>query len=447
MNDEKTDLTDEQDAELEALMAEPSSGKKKKKKRKPWSRKRKIISGVVAAGVVFLVATRIFGGNGEVAVMAATTALKQGTIQNKLSLSGPVTGTDSAEVVSNLHAEIQEILVKEGDRVMPGQVLAKLNPEDVQREVEIARTTYELAVANYDEAEKEAVTGYAKAKQDYQAATDTFSRTQVLYQSGGVPLVDYEAARNDLNNKKRDLESYTIEEGRPVAAKSYALQVKNAQFQLEQKQKLLEETEITSPIEGIVVRVNTRVGRFADVVDDDKPLFSIDNLDALELKINVSEYSIGKVQAGQKAVIRADILDGKEEEGVVSKISPTGEEKGSGSTERVIPITIQILDSQTGLIAGITAKAELVLEERENAWIVPISAVFEKDGQSYIAAVEDKVLHLIPVDKGIESDIEIQILEQPAEGTAALLTADMRIVTNPDAEMADGQLVMEQPLG
>lgn len=447
MNDENIDLMDEQDTELEALLAEPSSGKKKKKKRKPWSRKRKIISGVVAAGAVFLVATKVFGSNGEVAAMATTTALKQGTIQNKLSLSGPVTGTDSAEVVSNLHAEIQEILVKEGDRVMPGQVLAKLNPEDVQREVEIARTTYELAVANYDEAEKEAVAGYAKAKQDYQAAADTFSRTQVLYQSGGIPLVDYEKARNDLNDRKRDMESYTIEEGRPVAAKSYALQVKNSQFQLEQKQKLLDETEITSPIDGIVVRVNTRVGRFADVVDDDKPLFSIDNLDVLELKINVSEYSIGKVESGQKAVIRADILDGKVEEGVVTSISPTGEEKGGGSTERVIPITIQILNSQTGLIAGITAKAELVLEENENAWIVPISAVFEKDEQSYIAAVEDKVLHLIPVDKGIESDIEMQILEKQVEGTTTTLTADMRIVTNPNAEMADGQQVMEQPLG
>ena len=89
-----------------------------------------------------------------------------------------------------------------------------------------------------------------------------------------------------------------------------------------------------SPIDGTVVRVNSRVGRFADMVDDDKPLFAIDNLDNLEMKISVSEYSIGKVKLGQEAEITADILNGQTERGVITAISPTGEEKGGGSTER-----------------------------------------------------------------------------------------------------------------
>ena len=49
-----------------------------------------------------------------------------------------------------------------------------------------------------------------------------------------------------------------------------------------------------------MVRVNTKVGRFADTTENDVPLFVIENLDVLEMKINVSEYSIGQIKKGQE---------------------------------------------------------------------------------------------------------------------------------------------------
>lgn len=67
---------------------------------------------------------------------------------------------------------------------------------------------------------------------------------------------------------------------------------------------------LKAPIDGTVVRVNTKVGRFADKMENDAPLFVIENLDQLELEIKVSEYSIGKVALGQEAEISADILNG-----------------------------------------------------------------------------------------------------------------------------------------
>ena len=58
-------------------------------------------------------------------------------------------GTDSVEVVSNLHAEILEIPVKEGDRVEKGQLLATLDEKDAKKEVDIAQNAYDLAVTTY----------------------------------------------------------------------------------------------------------------------------------------------------------------------------------------------------------------------------------------------------------------------------------------------------------
>lgn len=442
-------MSDEEfNEELKELMEEDDSGRKKKKKkrdkgrRKKWSKKKKVIIGVAAAAVVVFGASRVMGGTKAPQMMAATFPLAKGEVVEMLSVSGPVEGTDSVEVVSNLHAEILEIPVKEGDRVEKGQLLATLDEKDAKKEVDIAQNAYDLAVSTYNEKQIEAENGYARAKQDYDAAKANYDRTNVLFQAGSASKLELENASDAFNNAQRELKTYTLKDGRPVANESYALQIENAAFELDQKKELLENTKVTSPIAGTVVRVNCKVGRFADKTDDDKPMFIIENLDVLEMKINVSEYSIGKVQIGQPVEISADILNGETVQGEVTAISPTGEEKGNGSTERVIPTTVRIIDQNTRLIAGITAKAKIELQKAENAWVVPVSALIQQpDGSTAIAAVEDNIARLIPVTTGVESDIEVEVI--PAE--EGKLTEGMQIIETPMANLTDGMTVMAVP--
>ena len=120
-------MTDQEyEAKLTALLTESKAKPKRKaplpaliqKIRSPhrkWSRKRKLITGVAAAAVTLLVISKVLGGGKEKPLPAETNVLERSGIQEILSISGPISGTDSAEVVSRLHAEIQEILVKEGD--------------------------------------------------------------------------------------------------------------------------------------------------------------------------------------------------------------------------------------------------------------------------------------------------------------------------------------------
>lgn len=427
-------MTDQEfEGKLNDLMTKDSRPVMKKKKKK----RRRVVIGIVIAAFLLLGFRALSGGGEDTAVPVLTQTLEKGDIQEVLSISGPVSGTDSAEVVSRLHAEIMEILVKEGDKVEAGQILARLDTTDAQREVDIARNAYDLAVAEHEEAQTRAETGYAKAVQDLQAAQLDYRRKEVLYAAGDIAQTDMEAARNALADAGRGLADYTMIDGRPAADRTYALKIKNAGFELEQKHKNLTETEVKSPIAGTVVRVNTSVGRFADIVDDDKPLFAIDNLENLEMKINVSEYSIGKVKVGQEALISADILDGGQEKGVVVAISPTGEEKGGGSSERVIPTTIQISSQNTRLIAGINAKAEIVLEESGDTWVVPVSAVAEKEGGSWLAATEANTIRWIPVTTGVESDIQIEVM-------GADLREGLQYIITPDIGMEEGTPVMVQ---
>ncbi|MEG2733564.1 MAG: HlyD family efflux transporter periplasmic adaptor subunit, partial [Clostridium sp.] len=204
---------------------------------------------------------------------------------------------------------------------------------------------------------------------------------------------------------------------------------------------LLENTKITSPIAGTVVRVNTKVGRFADKIEDDKPMFIIENLDVLEMKIKVSEYSIGKIQVGQEASIRADILGGETVTGEVTDISPTGEEKGGGSTERVIPTTIRIAEKNTKLIAGITAKAQIALNESRDTLIVPISSLLQKEDGLYLASVQNNMIKLIPVEHGVQNDIQTEVLA--IEGS--VIEEGTQVVISPTENLTDGLLVVVKP--
>ena len=402
-----------------------------------WGKKRKILS-VLCLLAALALAGRAAAGGGEAGVPVSVTPLTRKDIQEKLSLTGPVSGTDSVDVVSSIHAEITDIYVKEGDRVEKGQLLAALDSTDLAREVEIARNAYELAKANKEEKDKEAALGYEKAVQDFQKASLDHSRNSQLFAAGDISQMELEQSANALNDARRTMEGYRVEDGRGVADASYALQVENAAFELQKKQEELKNTQVKSAIDGTVVRVNSKVGQFADKVEDDKPMFSIENLEELELEIKVSEYSIGRVKAGQKAVITADILDGASVDGEVVKISPTGEEKGGGSTERVIPATIRIDGDKSGLIAGITAKAELLIREAQDAFCVPATAVFEEEDSSYIAVVDNMRFKRIPVDVGVDGDVEVQVTAK--DGTA--LTEGMQVVVSPDARMADGTAVM-----
>ena len=433
MNDERIHPEDV-DKELELLM---NTAGEKPKKKKAGKKRRRILIGAAVLLVLGFAAMNALGGKAQPSIVPTVNPVKK-DIKSKLSISGPVSGTDSVDVVSNLHAEVLEIPVKEGDRVEEDLVLAILDESNIKKEVEIAKNDYDLAVTTYNEKMKEARQGYEKAVQDYQTAKANYDRTKVLFDGGSMSQVELESAANSMNDARRTMESYTLVNGQPAADDSYRLQIEKARFDYEKKLEELDDAKIKSPIAGTVVRVNTKVGRFADKMENEEPLFVIENLDVLELEIKVSEYSIGKVAVGQTAEISADILNGETVQGEVISISPTGEEKGGGSSERVIPTKIRILEDNTRLIAGITAKAQIILEEAKDALSVPVSAILSVGEETYVQAVNGGMIHWIPITVGVEGDVECEII--PAEGE--VLDETTLIVSAPNAAYTEGMAVM-----
>ena len=429
--------------------------------------------GIVIVVVIALVAGAVFykksnTPNTDIGTMVTTTPVVKGDIQDRISLRAALEGTESAEIVSRLHYEVLQLNVKEGDRVKRGQVLAVLDSDTLKKDIKRAEDqlalakvessetssrseqNVELAKAQLEDKLKDQQTAYEKAVLDRDELKRKYDNLKTLVDAGVETEESLKEIKNTYESAQQVVDSYTVENGKVVATEADLKSIENSadysaasrakniamlQTELNNKRQDLEECQITSPIDGTITRVNIKLGRFADDTDDDKPMFVVENIDQLEMEILVSEYDIGKIEVGQTATITADILKEESVEGIVDRISPTGEEK-VGSTERVIPTTVRITGDTKGLIAGINAKAEILIAESKDTLILPLECLQQNpDGTISVLRVNsENKIEVIPVTTGIENDLNVEVFSD-------MLQEGDNIVVSPTVDLTEGTAV------
>ncbi len=434
--------------------------------------------GIIIAVVICLIAGKVVHGklttpNVDVAMTVNTTPVIKGDIQESISLKAPLEGTESAEIVSRLHYEVLQLNVKEGDRVKKGQVLAVLDSDTLKQEIKraedqlalakvedseaISRSAQnvELAKAQLEDKLKDQQITYEKAVMDRDEAKRKYDNIKTLAQAGAETQEALKEAKNTYDLAQQTVESYTVENGKVIATEadlknieasqdtataSRAKNIAMLQTELNNKRKDLEECQITSPIDGTITRVNIKLGRFADETDDSKPMFVVENIDQLEMEVLVSEYDIGKIEIGQPVTITADILKEDSVTGVVDRISPTGEEK-TGTSERVIPITIKITGDSKNLIAGINAKAEILIAESKDVLILPLECLRENvDGSvSILRLNQENKIEEISVTTGVENDLNVEVFSD-------MLQEGDNIIVSPTADLTEGMTATDPAL-
>ena len=372
-----------------------------------------------------------------VPVMTITTNRKN--IQEVLKQKAVLEGTESAEVVSRLHYEIEQISVKEGSRVKKGQLLAVLDSTEIQQQ--IAQTKGELELLTYQQQEI-----LANRQKEYDAAVMVrdqakreYERQQQLLDGGVGTQVELDTAKDAFDKAERAVSDIPNENGTVILTNAEKQTKINAQQKADIQASTLNDCQIYSPITGTVTRVNTTVGRFADEMENNKPIFVIEDIDHLQMKVMISENDIDKVQVGQEVDITAEILGKDVVKGVVDRISPTGEEKNATSSERVIPVYIKVQEQNEKLIAGITAQATIKIAFAENVLVVPLEAIGElEDGTTVIYTMtEQGTVHIVPVKTGLETDLEVEV-------TAQELTEGQTIILNPSLALTEGMAVVAQ---
>ncbi|EHI56174.1 hypothetical protein HMPREF9333_00704 [Johnsonella ignava ATCC 51276] len=435
------------ESEVEKIMSENNNAGTAKKRKKGLG-KLKIFFIILGLIIVIFIVKGLLGGKKAAAVPVESSVLEKGHIEDALNVTGPVEGTDSVTITSGIHGKITEINVKEGDEVVAGEtILAKIDTQELQSRLETARGNYELAIANKDEKIKNDQSSYNKAAQALNAAQNEYNRKAELVAAGASPQSELDSAANALNSARADMAQYRTKDGKLDPGESYDIQISNAKLEVERLEKQLEDATLIAPISGTVTRVFAKVGRFADqAVDNNPTLITIEKLDKLQLRLSVSEYSIGKVKLGQKVDISADMLGSENTvQGTVEKISPSGEERQGNSGERVIPVNVGIADG-SGLISGINAKAKIVIQEKDDVYTVPIGAIGDDgNGQSMMQFIEETgdgktgVIKAVPVETGIEGELNVELLEDSLKSLDT--SKPLRYMSKYDPLIADGTMV------
>ncbi len=440
MNNDNKNL----DSQINSMLNSTQSIKPAKKKSK---KKGFIILGVLVLGVAgYFAYSNFLMPKGPKAPMVEASKITKGDIDETLTVNGPIEGTDSVDITSGLHAKITELLVKEGDRVEKGvTVLAKIDPETIQKNIDNAKGNYDLKVAQKSEKIKNDRNSYAKAAAELEAAQKNYNRVAELVANGAAPQTDLDQAQATLKNAQIAVSAFNVKNGKVSADSSYDIDIANSKREVDSLTDQMKNTTLIAPITGTVTRVNTKVGQFADTVEDKSPLITIENLDELQMKLLVSEFNIGKISVGLPVTITADILgEGKSVKGEIISISPTGQNKEGGSGERVIPVKVKILDKDTKLISGITAKANILINSAKDTYLVPLSAIGD-DGtgnriMQFIVKNPDgtEKVTIKPVETGIENSTMTQLKSIP-EG---IDESNVKFVTSYDSSLTEGQTVM-----
>lgn len=247
--------------------------------------------------------------------------------------------TDNAYINANLvnvapkvGGYIQNIYVKDNQQVHKGDLLITIDPQDYTLALTKAKQDVALSIQQADTAKQQIVTaeaGVAKAKSDYEFASQLATRYTNLYNQKAGSLQDMQKYTNQATAAKQALEQANVllqqAKTQYLAAKT---QVDLAQTGVKNASNNSGYTELRSPVDGYVSNLNLQSG---ELVQAGQKLFGLVDDASWWVDVNFKETQLKRVKPGQSATIELDMYDHKYH-GTVQSIS-----HASGNTFSLLP--------------------------------------------------------------------------------------------------------------
>jgi len=390
----------------------------------------------------------------------------RGTIDRTLSLTGTVVSRQRVELTPKIPGRIAAVLVSEGTRVSSGQVVARLEADDLAAQVRQAEQGVAQAQAGQRVARAQlgalesgarpqeraqaanAVTqaeqAVAQAEANLRTAEAEAARMQQLLAAGAVSRQQLDAAvlQRDVARTQRDSARAQLDTARQQqslvqsGARREDLQVARAQVQqadaayagavaaLQMARVQLAQAVIRAPFAGRVAQVPATRGEFVSPGTVVAVLYDDRNL---EMDAQVGERDLRAVRVGQAVALRSDALPGTAIQGKVRLVVPAAD-----PVSRAAKVRIGLLTPPAGVLPGTSLRADVLIERRTNVLLVSSHAV-RQNGQGEVVVVQDGRARVRKVTIGLTHHHIIQILYGLEEGEL--------VVTLGPETLSDGQPV------
>ena len=402
-------------------------------KKKFKHKKLVIVLAIVVVAVIVLagIAKRKLASVAEAVNIVQLEKVDKRDLSDFISLTGTVSGETKINYSSTAGAEITSVNVQVGDVVKVGDVIATLDKDSIQKQINTLEKSLSNAAALKQNESSQNQHALERAEAAYTAAQNAvnsltsqvntvsaqvnaasdedekaelqakLSNLQEQLSSAKSDLSAADTARKEAKNNYTSVKSSTDDaiysaQSSIESAKYNQTDDSDTQTQLDQLKKQLEDCTITSKSEGIVTAVNISVG---DVNTPNSTLVTVENNTDLIVNASVTEKDILKLQEGMKAIVTSDALDDQEINGEIIKVvkvynasNPSSEQTGqeTSGASNTGGFSVQIKLDHCDLISGMSAKAKVVLTDRENVLSVPYDLVQQdEDGKDYVLCAED----------------------------------------------------------
>ncbi len=323
------------------------------------------------------------------AVQYRTARIERGALQATVSASGAVNPVTQVSVGTQVSGQIKALYVDFNSEVKAGQLIAQIDPETFEYRVRSAQADADATRAAVLIAQANAAASRAsvsRAQVDLMEARRDPERKLNLVEKQFIAQSEADKARALVNALGEALKSAQAQGGVSDA------QIKSAQANVAQREAALaqaridlQRTQITSPVNGIVIKRTIEKGQTVAASLQAPELFVIaQNLRDMQVDASIDESDVGRIRSGQKATFTVDAFPGQTFEGEVRQVR-----KAAQNVANVVTYVAVIGFANVGdrLLPGMTANVRVVTEVRDKVLKLPNAALRVR-----IAGVEPAVL-------------------------------------------------------
>lgn len=285
-----------------------------------------ILSGIIAVIVMA-------GCHKEPKIKLDTVKVSKGDISETVTATGTLESVTQVDVGTQVTGIISELFADFNSEVMKGQLIAEIDKTILQADLHSADATLESARVTYE---------YTKRN---------YERDRALYEKKLISEYDYQTSEKDYQ----------------VARQAYD----KAQADRVRAAKNLNYAEIYSPIDGIVISREVEVGQTVVSNMSVANLFTIADLDHMQVVGNVDEADIGQVKVGQRVDFTVDAYPGRTFSGLVTQVRLSATTESNVVTYEVI---VSAENEDHKLIPGLTANLTIYVLEENGVVTLPVAA-------------------------------------------------------------------------
>ena len=340
------------------------------------------------------------GGGGPRAPMTVELAsVTKGDVAAHLTVVGNLIGLQTVDVAPRTNGRLMSVAVQMGDPVRRGQTIAKIEDREIVEQVSQAEASQQVSKATI-----------RQRQADLKVAELNFERSKNLFERQLLA----KQALDDAESR------YLAAEAQIDLSKALLMQ---ADARLQELRINLQNTNVTSPVDGFVGKRNVDPGA---MVSQNTPIASVVDISKLKMVVNVVEKDIRMVTVGDSGDVDVDAYPGEKFRGRIARVAPVLD-----PATRTATMEIEIVNNDKRLKPGMYARVSLTVEERKDTLVAPKSAVIDFENQRGVwMPNEDNRAKFVPVVLGIEDLDRIEITSGLKEGDQIVTTGATAVRNN-----------------